>query len=162
MAIRKIVLDTDEILRKKSRDVTDFNEKLWQLLDDMSETMYSADGVGLAAVQVGVLRRIAVVDTGDHLYEMINPVVLSQDGEQTGTEGCLSSPDEYGEVTRPMNVVVKALDRNGRAYEIKGEVLLARALCHEIDHLNGILFKDLVNDVITIEEHPKPKNRQAK
>ncbi|MFZ2538631.1 MAG: peptide deformylase, partial [Oscillospiraceae bacterium] len=143
MGKRNIVLETDATLRKKSRDVTEFNEKLWQLLDDMAETMYSADGVGLAAVQVGVLRRVVLVDTGDNLYEVINPIFIEQSGEQTGVEGCLSSPEEYGDVSRPMHVIVKAFDRNGREYQIEGEGLLARALCHEIDHLNGILFKDL-------------------
>lgn len=159
MAKRNIVFETDATLRKKSRDVTEFNEKLWQLLDDMAETMYSADGVGLAAVQVGVLRNVVTVDTGDKLYEIINPIFLEQSGEQIGAEGCLSSPDEYGEVKRPMHVIVKALDRNGKPFQIEGEDLLARALCHEIDHLNGILFKDLATEMYEIDE-PKKKTKR--
>lgn len=143
MAKRKIVLTGDELLRKKSRPVTEFNEKLGQLLDDMAETMYAADGVGLAAVQVGVLRRVVVIDTGEAKYELINPEILETSGEQTGPEGCLSFPDEWGEVTRPMHVKVKAFDRNGKEFIAEGEGLLARAFCHEIDHLEGVLFVDL-------------------
>lgn len=161
MAIRNIVLDSDELLRKKSKEVTEFNEKLFQLLDDMAETMYSADGVGLAAVQVGMLKRVVIVDTGDRLYEMINPVILEQSGSQTGSEGCLSSPNQYGDVTRPMKVKVKALDRLGKEYTVEGTELLARAFCHEIDHLNGVLFKDLADDLYEVEE-PKPKRRKKK
>lgn len=159
MAIRNIVLERDELLRKKSREVTEFNEKLWQLLDDMSETMYASDGVGLAAVQVGVLKKAVVIDTGDHLYELINPEIIEQTGSQTGTEGCLSSPNEYAEVTRPMFVRVKALDRYGKPYEVEGVELLARAFCHEIDHLNGVLFKDLADEYYMIEE-PKSRRRR--
>ncbi len=159
MAIRNIILESDETLRKKSKDVTEFNERLWQLLDDMAETMYSSDGVGLAAVQVGVLRKVVVVDTGDTLYEIINPQIIEQSGTQTGPEGCLSSPNEYGDVTRPMKVKVKALDRFGKEYTIEGTELLARALCHEIDHLNGVLFKDLAEDLYEVEE-PKPRRKR--
>lgn len=161
MARRTILTEKDETLRKKSRDVTEFNEKLWQLLDDMSETMYQADGVGLAAVQVGVLRKVVTVDTGDRLYELINPVIISKEGTQTGTEGCLSSPEEYGIVTRPMTVTVKAQDRNGKEYKVTGEGLLARALCHEIDHLNGVLFKDLATEMLEPEE-TKRKSKRSK
>lgn len=160
MAIRNIVLEGDEILRKKSREVTEFNEKLWQLLDDMAETMYSADGVGLAAVQVGVLRRVVVIDVGDKLYELINPEIVESSGSQTGLEGCLSSPDEYGEVERPMNVKVSALDRYGKQYFVEGTELLARALCHEIDHLNGILFKDLATEMVEVEEVKQRKRKR--
>ena len=159
MAKRSIVLEKDATLRKKSRLVTEYNEKLWQLLDDMAETMYSADGVGLAAVQVGVLRRVVVIDTGDTLFEVINPVFVEKSGEQTGIEGCLSSPEEYGDVTRPMHVIIKANDRNGKLYQIEGDGLLARALCHEIDHLEGVLFKDLATEMYDIEE-PKKKSRK--
>ncbi len=163
MAIRKIVYDYEDMIRKKSREVTEFNQKLWDLLDDMAETMYNADGVGLAAVQIGILRRIAVVDTGEKLYELINPVIIEKSGEQTGTEGCLSSPDEYGIVTRPMNVTVKALDRNGKEYTVSGQELLARAFCHEIDHLDGILFKDLASEMVDLEEtHQKKAVRVRK
>ncbi|WMJ22377.1 peptide deformylase [Paludicola sp. MB14-C6] len=161
MAVRNIVLEGDEILRKHSREVTEFNEKLWQLLDDMAETMYSADGVGLAAVQVGILRKVVVVDTGDTLYEIINPEIIEKSGSQTGLEGCLSSPDEYGEVERPMKVKVSALDRYGKKYTIEGTELLARALCHEIDHLNGVLFKDIAIEMVEIDE-TKPKKRRKK
>lgn len=159
MAKRSILTEKDETLRKKSRDVTEFNEKLWQLLDDMSETMYQADGVGLAAVQVGVLRKVVTIDTGDRLYELINPVIISKSGSQTGAEGCLSSPEEYGLVTRPMVVTVKALDRNGKEYKVTGEGLLARALCHEIDHLQGVLFKDIATEMLEPEE-PKKRSRR--
>lgn len=159
MAIRTIVLDTDEILRKKSREVTEFNEKLWMLLDDMAQTMYRAEGVGLAAVQVGVLRRVAVVDAGNQLYELINPEIVESSGEQEGSEGCLSSPEEYGIVIRPMNVRVKAYDRHGKQYFVDGEELLARALCHEIDHLNGVLFKDLATEMLPPDPPPARKRR---
>lgn len=152
MAKRKIVLDTEELLRKKSREVTDFNEKLWQLLDDMAETMYDADGVGIAAVQVGVLRRAVIIDIGERKYEMINPVIIESEGEQKGSEGCLSSPNEYGIVKRPMRVKAKAFDRNGNEYIVEGDELLARAICHEIDHLDGILFKDLATEMEKPEE----------
>jgi len=161
MAIRNIILEKDETLRKKSRPVTEFNEKLWQLIDDMAETMYSADGVGLAAVQVGILRQVVIIDTGDKLYEIINPTMIEKSGTQTGIEGCLSSPDEYGDVTRPMKVKVKALDRYGKEYFIEGSELLARALCHELDHLNGILFKDLVTEMVEIEDK-RPRRRRKK
>lgn len=161
MATRKILFQTDEILRKSSREVTEFNEKLWQLLDDMAETMYSADGCGLAAVQVGILRRVVVIDAGDKLYELLNPMVVDSSGEQSGPEGCLSSPEEYGMVTRPMNVTVKALDRSGKEIFVEGEGLLARALCHEIDHLNGVLFKDLATEMLEPDE-PRRKTRRRR
>ncbi|MEG2429477.1 MAG: peptide deformylase [Oscillospiraceae bacterium] len=159
MAIRNILLETDEILRKKSRPITEFNDKLGQLLDDMVQTMYSAEGVGLAAVQVGVLRQAVVIDAGEGLYEIINPQIIDQNGSQTGNEGCLSSPNEFGTVTRPMNVKVKAFDRNGKEYIIEGSELFARALCHEIDHLQGVLFKDLATDISSeLENLPRRKH----
>ena len=139
MAKRNIVVfekDEDQILRKRSREVTVFDKKLHDLLDDMRETMYANDGVGLAAVQVGILKRVVVIDCGDRLYELVNPEIVETDGEQTGTEGCLSFPEEYGEVTRPNHVKVRAFDRDGNEYEAEGTELLARAFCHEIDHLN--------------------------
>lgn len=145
MAKRNILIEGDETLRKKSREVTEYNEKLWQLLDDMAETMYAADGVGLAGVQVGILRRVVVIDVGDHRYELINPEIVESSGSQTGSEGCLSFPDEFGEVTRPMYVKVRAFDRYGKEYTAEGEGLLARAFCHEIDHLDGVLFVDRLN-----------------
>ncbi len=144
MALRNILQDTDPTLRKKSRVQERFDDRLHALLEDMAETMYHANGVGLAAPQVGVLRRAVVIDVGEGLIELINPEIVSADGEQTGNEGCLSKPGWYGEVTRPNHVVVKAQDRNGNPFTIEGEELLARAFCHEIDHLNGILFQDHV------------------
>lgn len=160
MAIRTILLDKEDILRKKSKEVTEFGPKLWQLLDDMSDTMNDADGVGLAAVQVGILKRVAVINTGDQLYELINPEIVDKLGTQTGSEGCLSSPREYGEVTRPLSVRVRALDRNGNRYVVDGDELLARALCHEIDHMDGILFKDLAGETVTIEETTSPRRKR--
>lgn len=162
MAIRTICLDTEDILRKKSREVTEFNQKLWNLLDDMAETMYKSEGVGLAAVQVGILKRVVLVDIGDKLYEMINPEIISVEGEQEGLEGCLSSPTEYGKVKRPMSVTVKAFDRNGQEYKLEGKELAARAICHEVDHLNGILFKDLATEIMNIEENKKRVNVKRK
>ncbi len=144
MAIRNIVKLGDDILRKVCRTQLTFDERLHTVLDDMAETMYNADGVGLAAPQVGILRRYCIVDVGDGLIELINPVVVSTSGEQTGTEGCLSLPGRYEEVTRPMKVKVRAQDRNGKNITVKGEGLKARALLHEIDHLDGILYIDRV------------------
>lgn len=152
MAIRNIYLEQDEVLRKISKPVTEFNQKLWDLLDDMAETMYHANGVGLAAVQVGILRRVVVIDVGDGLIELINPEIIWEKGEQTDTEGCLSCPGEYGLVTRPMKVKVSAQDRNGKSFTIKGEELLARAFCHEIDHLSGKIFKDIASKMVEIKE----------
>lgn len=153
MAIRSIVKEGDEILRKKSREVTVFDEKLWELLDDMAQTMYKANGVGLAAVQVGVLRQAVVIDVGDGLIELINPVITKKKGgEIMDAEGCLSFPGEYGMVSRPKKVEVRALNRYGKPITVKGDDLLARALCHEIDHLSGRVFKDLVYRMLTQEE----------
>ena len=143
MAIRNIVTKEDEILRKKCRPVEKFDEKLWELLDDMAETMYQNDGVGLAAPQVGILRRVVVIDAGDGLLELINPVITASSGKQEEYEGCLSCPGEYGIVKRPKKVTVKAQNRNGEYFIKDGEELLARAICHELDHLEGILFLDL-------------------
>ncbi len=142
MAIRQIVTD-EEFLRKKCKLVEKFDEKLWELLDDMAETMYKANGVGLAANQVGVLRRIVVIDTDDNLIELINPEIVETSGTQTGQEGCLSFPGQFGDVTRPNVVTVKAQDRFGNEFKIKGKELLARAFCHETDHLDGKVFVDL-------------------
>ncbi len=142
--IREIVKEGDDVLRKVCRPVEKFDEKLHLLLDDMYETMLSADGVGLAAPQIGILRRIAVVDIGEGKIELINPEIIKTSGEQTGDEGCLSSPGVFGKVTRPMNVTVKAQDRFGKEFEVSGKELLARAFCHEIDHLDGVLFVDKI------------------
>ena len=143
MAIRNVVLKDDELLRKHSRAVEAFDKKLWQLLDDMAETMYENDGVGLAAPQVGILRRIVVIDVGEGIIELINPEIVETAGEQKDYEGCLSCPGDRAVVKRPNFVTVKAQDRKGKSFTIKGEALLARAFCHEIDHLNGILFLDV-------------------
>lgn len=144
MAIRNIVKVGDDVLRKICRTQMTFDEKLWSLLDDMAETMYKAEGVGLAAPQVGILRRVCVVDVGDGLIELINPVITEKSGSQKGNEGCLSVPDRFEEVTRPNKVTVKAQNRMGENTEIKAEGFLARAFCHEIDHLDGILYIDRV------------------
>ena len=144
MAIREIRLSTDDILRKKSKDVIDINEKILTLLDDMADTMYDANGVGLAAPQIGILRRVVVIDIGEGIIELINPVILETSGEQFGEEGCLSVPGKIGDVRRPNYCKVKALNRDGKEIIIEGEQLLARALCHEIDHLDGSLYIDKV------------------
>lgn len=146
MAKRTILnVDTDnELLRKKSREVEVIDERILTLLDDMAETMYDANGVGLAAPQVGVLKRIVVIDVGEGLIELINPVITYKKGEQIGPEGCLSVPGKTGTVSRPEKVRVRAKNRNGEEINIEGEGLLAVALCHEIDHLSGTLYIDNV------------------
>lgn len=144
MALRNIRQVGDDILRKKSKLVSEINEKIHILLDDMIETMKKHDGIGLAAPQIGVLKRVIVVDVGEGVLEVINPELNFEDGEQIGVEGCLSIPGVYGEVKRPYKVIVKGLNRKGEEIIIEGEGLLARVLCHEIDHLDGILFKDKV------------------
>jgi peptide deformylase len=152
MAIRNIRKDGDEILRKRSREVDVINDKILTLLEDMKDTLYKADGVGLAAPQVGVLKRIVVIDVGEGLLQLINPVIKSQSGQQCNVEGCLSIPGVWGEVNRPANVVVEALNEKGEKITINAEGLLAIALCHEIDHLDGILFKDKVIRFIEKDE----------
>ena len=153
MAIRNIRREEDEILRKKSREVAVIDERIIELLDDMVETMNVANGVGLAAVQVGILKRVVVIDVGEGPLELINPVILSQEGEQCEAEGCLSIPGKYAEVKRPAKVVVEALNRRGEKYTIEGEELLAVALCHELDHLEGILFIDKVVQFVDLPNH---------
>ena len=150
MALREIVKFGEDILRKKCREVTSFDEKLGILLDDMAETLQNADGVGLAAPQVGMLRRVVVIDVrdGKGTIELVNPVLVEQHGNQVGNEGCLSAPGEWCEVERPMRVTVKAFDRHGKEFTVTGEGLLARALCHELDHLEGVLFIDRVKQDI--------------
>lgn len=142
MAIRNIVKDGDDILRKVCRSQLTFDDRLATILDDMIETMYAADGVGLAAPQVGILRRYCVIDIGEGVIELINPVIVSAEGEQLEQEGCLSFPGEYGVTSRPEKVTVRAQNRKGENFTVTGEGLLARALCHEIDHLDGIVYKD--------------------
>jgi len=144
MAIRNIVTLGDDVLRKVCRTQLTFDSKLHTILDDMKETMYKAEGVGLAAPQVGILRRFCVIDIGEGPIELINPVIVETSGEQTGDEGCLSLPGKFSEVTRPMKVTVRAQDRFGNNFTVTGEELLARALCHEIDHLDGVLYIDRV------------------
>ncbi|MCC0635562.1 MULTISPECIES: peptide deformylase [unclassified Clostridioides] len=144
MALRQIVQIGEPVLRKKSKKVEKIDAKIIQLLDDMAETMYDADGVGLAAPQVGILKRVVVIDIGEELIELINPEIIETSGEQIDDEGCLSVVGESGEVKRPNYVKVRALNRNGETIELEGEELLARAFCHEIDHLEGILFVDKI------------------
>lgn len=142
MALRNVVKIGEGILRKKSKVVKDFNEDLWELLDDMKSTMYENDGMGLAAPQVGILRRVIIVDVNNAFIELINPEIISQKGEDIEEEGCLSVGKFRGKVKRPYEVTVKAVDRFGYPFTITGEKWLARCLCHEIDHLDGILFVD--------------------
>ena len=154
MAIRNIRVDGDDVLRKKCKPVDKMTERLSELIDDMFETMYDANGVGLAAPQVGILRRIVVIDVMDgNPLTLINPEIVEEDGEQTGAEGCLSLPGLQGDVTRPYHVICKALDRDMNPITVEGEELLARAICHELDHLDGILYKDLaINGLYKVEE----------
>ena len=144
MAIREIRGKDDEVLSKVCKHVKAFDKRLWILLDDMYDTMQSKDGVGLAAPQVGILKRAVVIDVGEGKIELINPEIISQSGSQVGSEGCLSVPGVFGEVERPNEVKVRAQDRNGTFFEISGTGLLARAFCHEIEHLEGKLFLERV------------------
>ena len=146
--VRKIVKLGDETLRKISKPMQKFDLRLWLLLRDMADTMYKAEGVGLAAPQVGILRRVVVIDVGDGLIELVNPEIISTEGEQGGPEGCLSVPGRQGFVVRPSRVTVRAQDRKGKPLEITGEGFKARALCHEIDHLDGILYVDKMDHEI--------------
>ncbi len=147
MALRQIVTIGDELLNKKCRKVEKFDEKLHELLGDMEETLRKANGVGLAAIQVGILRRVAIIDIGEGLIELINPEIIETSGEQDGQEGCLSVPGKWGDVIRPNYVKVRAQDRNGKEFEVEGEELLARALCHEIEHLDGHLFIEKARNI---------------
>ena len=144
MAIRNIRTKEDPILRKNSRVIEKIDDRIKQLLDDMIDTMYDANGVGLAAPQIGILKRIIVIDVGEGVIELINPEFVEQNGSQIDVEGCLSVPEETGNVERPMFVKVKGLNREGKEIIVEGEELLARDLCHEIDHLNGVLFIDKI------------------
>ncbi|MBO4470255.1 MAG: peptide deformylase [Clostridia bacterium] len=155
MAIRKIVTLGDETLRKHCKPQEKFDKRLATLLKDMADTMYKAEGVGLAAPQVGILRRLAVVDvTEDHsgLLEMVNPEIIEREGQQTGREGCLSVPGRQGVVTRPMRIKARFQDRNGDTYEIETEGFEARAICHELDHLDGTLYIDVMDRELNEEE----------
>lgn len=153
MAIRKIRLDDDPILRKVSREVAQINERINILIEDMVETMYHNDGVGLAAPQVGILRRVVVIDIGEGPIKLINPEIIDKEGESIDIEGCLSVPNRAGTVKRPEKVTIKYLDEQGQKKTIEGTGLLAKAFCHEIDHLNGILFIDkMIEEIIPEEE----------
>ncbi|MBR3560375.1 MAG: peptide deformylase [Oscillospiraceae bacterium] len=153
MAIRKIVERGDPVLQKVCRPVTEFNKRLHILLDDMAETLEKAGGVGLAAPQVGILRRVCIVeDSEGEIIELINPEIIGEEGEQTGLEGCLSIPGRYGIVTRPYRVRVRAQDRDGVFFEIEDESVTARCFCHEIGHLDGHLYTDYCDHLLTDEE----------
>ena len=153
MAIRKIVTQGDEVLTKKCREVTEFNARLHELLDDMADTLEESGGVGLAAPQVGVLRRVVlVINDEEEILELINPEIIHTDGEQTGPEGCLSVPGKFGMVTRPNFVRVRAQDRFGDWFEAEGEELTARCFCHELEHLDGHLYVEHIDHFLTEEE----------
>lgn len=153
MALRNIVTVGDRVLSKKCRPVTNFDDRLSVLIDDMIDTLEEANGVGLAAPQVGILRRVVIVDAGEEgILELVNPEIIEQSGEQTGLEGCLSVPGEYGIVTRPNVVKVRAQDRFGEWYEVEGEELIARCFCHELAHLDGQLYTEVAERMLTPEE----------
>ena len=152
MGIRKILTVKEPALHKTCKIVESFDSKLHNLLDDMRETLIDSEGVGLAAPQVGILRRVVLVDTGEEILELINPTLLETDGEQTGAEGCLSVPGKYGLVKRPYYAKVRAQDRNGNWYEYEGEELIARCFCHELDHLDGIIYTEVMERYLTEEE----------
>ncbi len=152
MGLRKILTDTEPALHKTCREVTAFNGRLHTLLEDMRETLIESGGVGLAAPQVGILRRVVLVDTGEEILELINPTLVETDGEQEGAEGCLSVPGKYGLVKRPYYAKVRAQDRNGNWFEAEGEELIARCFCHELDHLDGIIYTEVMERFLTEEE----------
>ena len=152
MGLRRILTDKEPALHKVCKPVTSFDQKLHKLLDDMTETLIDSNGVGLAAPQVGILRRVVLVDTGEEILELINPEMLETDGEQVGPEGCLSVPGKYGLVKRPYWAKVRAQDRNGDWFEAEGEELIARCFCHELDHLDGIVYTEVMDRFLTEEE----------
>ena len=152
MGLRKILTDAEPALHKVCRPVEKFDWRLHKLLKDMKDTLIDSNGVGLAAPQVGILRRVVLVDTGDEILELINPTLIETDGEQTGAEGCLSVPGKYGLVTRPYYAKVRAQDRDGNWFEAEGEELIARCFCHELDHLDGILYTSVMDRFLTEEE----------
>ena len=152
MGLRKILTDKEPALHKVCKPVTSFDAKLHKLLDDMAETMQDANGVGLAAPQVGILRRVVTVDLGDEILELVNPSLVQTDGEQVGAEGCLSVPGKYGLVKRPYYAKVKAQDRFGNWFEVEGEELIGRCFCHELDHLDGIVYTEVMERYMTEEE----------
>ena len=152
MGLRKILTFDESALHKTCKPVVNFDRRLHKLLDDMRETLIESGGVGLAAPQVGILRRVVLVDVGDEIIELVNPTMVETDGEQTGVEGCLSLPGKYGLVTRPYYAKVRAQDRNGDWYEAEGEELIARCFCHELDHLDGIVYTEVMDRFLTEEE----------
>ena len=152
MGLRKIMTVKEPCLHKVCRPVEKFDGKLHRLLDDMKETLAEANGVGLAAPQVGILRRVVVVDTGEEMLELVNPELLETSGEQVGSEGCLSVPGKYGIVKRPNYSKVRAYDRDGNEFEVEGEELMARCFCHELDHLDGIVYTEIMERYLTEEE----------
>ena len=152
MGMRKILTDKEPALHKVCKPVTSFDAKLHKLLDDMAETLADANGVGLAAPQVGILRRVVIVDTGDGILELVNPSLVEPSGEQVGAEGCLSVPGKYGLVKRPYFAKVSAQDRNGNWFEAEGEEIIARCFCHELDHLDGIVYTEVMDRFLTEEE----------
>ncbi|MBQ2892734.1 MAG: peptide deformylase [Oscillospiraceae bacterium] len=152
MALRNILTDKEPALHKVCRPVVSFDRKLHTLLDDMKDTLLEANGVGLAAPQVGILRRVVIVDTGEEILELINPEIIQTDGEQEGAEGCLSVPGRYGLVKRPYYAKVRAQDRYGNWFEAEGEELIGRCFCHELDHLDGILYTQVMERFLTEEE----------
>lgn len=153
MALREIITQGDPVLGKVCRPVEKFDARLHDLLDDMKETLAESNGVGLAAPQIGILRRVVVVvDAEDNMVELVNPVIVASEGEQTGLEGCLSVPGKYGVVTRPYKATVRAQDRNGAFFEVEGEEITARCFFHELDHLDGHLFVEHTDRLYTIEE----------
>ena len=152
MGLRKILTDKDPALHKTCKTVVNFDERLHKLLDDMRETLIESGGVGLAAPQVGILRRVVLVDNGEEILELVNPTLVETEGEQEGPEGCLSIPGLYGLVKRPYYAKVRAQDRNGNWYETEGEELTARCFCHELDHLDGIVYTEVMERLLTEEE----------
>ena len=152
MGIRKILTDKDPALHKVCRPVEKFDWRLHKLLNDMADTLAEANGVGLAAPQVGILRRVVIVDTGEEILELVNPTLIETEGEQEGPEGCLSVPGKYGLVKRPYYAKVRAQDREGNWYEAEGEELIARCFCHELDHLDGIVYTEIMDRFLTDEE----------
>ena len=152
MGLRKILTDKDPALHKVCKPMVNFDDRLFRLLEDMKETLIDSGGVGLAAPQVGILRRVVLVDTGEEILELINPTLVEVDGEQTGPEGCLSVPGKYGLVTRPYWAKVRAQDRHGNWFEAEGEELIARCFCHELDHLDGIVYTEVMERYLTEDE----------
>ena len=152
MGLRKILTDKEPALHKTCKPVTSFDWRLHKLLDDMRETLIESGGVGLAAPQVGILRRVVLVDTGEEILELVNPTMLETDGEQEGAEGCLSVPGQYGLVKRPYYAKVCAQDRNGEWFEAEGEELIGRCFCHELDHLDGILYTEIMERLLSEDE----------